>query len=364
MEADTNIEEELTTTSSVRLNPIKICEYILSHNGVIPPEDLGDGYFSETSLNPEIVKEAIDEEVVNSSADEERYSTPELTLSPEFDWDSESRRSLRDAIDFLFRNNFVNKDQLVRASKYAGPNSVTTLEHDDAFIGMLSLKGYANFAEFKQARRLTREEVLKSLGDESRIVRNIFTALILYKNQIINLATELRNQYELDISSDDAVRSIMTQVAAHEYGHAISHGEKSDGRDIEEVCALHTEDDELKSLLLENEDMRSEYFAIGVGDIVLRGFLEKAGIPPEKIFKIFSDEEEAGKRCLQSYLGISKRMQEAQYHNFMFVDSTIQAACPKGARLVSMDTVLTYNTGRFPESVIKKALSSDTSITN
>lgn len=124
MESDSTIEIDQSPKNPLKLNPIKIYEYLLDHNGVIPPEDLGDGYFSETRLDPDVLKEAVDEEVVNATEYDKKYKIPETVISSEFDWNSESRRSLRDAIDILFKSGLVSRDQLVKASKFAGPDSI------------------------------------------------------------------------------------------------------------------------------------------------------------------------------------------------------------------------------------------------
>ena len=227
-------------------------------------------------------------------------------------------------------------------------------------VGRLDLRGYVAITELKENRKLREEETLKLLSKEPRIVRNIFTALILYKNQIIDYATEVKNEYNLNISDEDSVRSIMAQVAGHEYGHAVSYGEQVEGKDVEDLCAALTENSELRLLLRKDEFARSEHFALGVGRIVWREYLKKAGVPPEKIEQIFSDEDERGERCLREFSDINKRLSEAEYHEDIYEDSNLITACPKGTILVPIDNILAYNTGCFSEAQIRQALTGST----
>ncbi len=215
---------------------------------------------------------------------------PEVVPPPDFDWEGEAKKALRETIRIIDNSGLVDKDILVDAGKIAGPGNIKIVE-GDTVAASLDPRRYELSVAVSHGGRISPMPV-----PPSKDVRDRFIALTVDKNLMVLYARSIVQSMQLaDIRTNDTqtLQIALFSALAHEYGHALLHALEANNEDTLQKIIRHNNEagkwGTLEDLRKEDEDIHTEHFARGISAFVMRtAFRDLFGLSEDLIHTYFS----------------------------------------------------------------------------
>lgn len=255
------------------------------------------------------------------SQEDENYLDKAVAQFPEdFDWDKETQRAVRDAINIIYQLKFVERDILVKASRLAGPGNVKIQAEGEQ--SELSLKRWKDFLRAQKRAGETAPSIIPDSKKSRDAHIDFFIGSDLLGNDVVDYLMNAKAN-NIPLSIIDAYRLGLVVNSAHEYGHAIEYALVDAGKALSEKQKDVGGPNIVDAIKggLDSEIVRHEHFARGIENMVLKKALSDIfGYTPEQVRSFMGGIKRPEKDTDQSLEEMAAHAQK----NKLNVDDVIQ----------------------------------------
>lgn len=212
-----------------------------------------------------------------------------LVASPDFNWEIEAKRALRNSIQTIYDSGIIDRDLLADASKFVAPGNLRIVEGERS---SWTRKGeYYLYIVSLQDSPDTLVNPASLPVPQSKEIRDKYVSMDIGTATILEFARERReaaDEIGLPMRDDQAIDIAFAEVTGHEYGHGIDSACGGNGIDTFERSHTIRPD----KLSFEDQLIHQEHLARVFQDMARKKKMMKLGYSEEEIERFSAAFEE------------------------------------------------------------------------